>query len=105
MKEFVHGLVKRQKWIEGQRNIHVNEIMMILDLKQSEGSWPIGRVYRVIAGSDGIVWSALIWTQGAEFHRPAIDLCLLETAHKVDSDTQDDPVSTGTRAGDVGESP
>ena len=105
LKEFIPGLTERQKWNEGQRNLHVNDIVMILDRNQSRGNWPIGRVERVFTGPDGVVRSAWIWTQGTELHRPAVDLCLLEPAHKVDSETQDDPVCNGTRAGDVGESP
>ena len=60
-----------------REDLKEGSIVMCLDEKSSRGTWPMGRVTRVIKSGDGHVRSAMIKTQNGEYHRPISKLCLL----------------------------
>ena len=96
MKEYLPRLTERRKWLVHHRNLTVGDIVIVIDRENSVGNWPTGRVMETFAGQDGVVRSALVRTQGSEYHRPVAKLCLLEEA-----DQQTNVFRPENRAGDV----
>ena len=104
MREYVPCLTERRKWLTGQKNLQVGDIVVIIDPDSPRGTWPIGKVTRVCIGDNKVVRSAFVQTRGTELHRPATKLCLLESADVRDGVSEDlssVPSSVGHRAGDV----
>ena len=71
-------LQQRTKWMQPQRNISVNDVVLLLDESSPCNVWPIGRVIQVIPDSQGLVRRATIKTTKGIFDRPIHKLCLLE---------------------------
>ena len=89
LKEIVPKLNSRSKWTKPNRNVAVNDIVLIIDPAHRRGEWPLGRVEEVFPGPDGVVRSAsvAIWT-GTKTKtklctRAVHQLCVLET-EKID---------------------
>ena len=83
LREYLSSLQQRQKWNELQRNVEVNDIVLVLDDKAPRCSWPFGRVLEVHTNKkDGLVRSAKIKTITSVMVRPISKLILLEQAHE-----------------------
>jgi Family of unknown function (DUF5641) len=83
MREFLPSLTERKKWLHGQKNLNVGDIVIVIEPDTTRGKWPIVRVVEVYTGPDGVVRSAIVRirssTNTTELHRPAVKLCLLES--------------------------
>lgn len=83
MREYLPSLTERQKWLYGQKNLNVGDIVIVIEPDTPRGEWPIARVVKVFTGPDGVVRSAIVHlrsaTKTSELHRPAVKLCLLES--------------------------
>ena len=77
-REYLPLLQQRTKWMQPQRNISVDDVVLLLDESTPRNVWPIGRVIEVIPDSQGLVRRATIKTAKGIFHRPIHKLCLLE---------------------------
>ena len=77
-REYLPLLQQRTKWMQPQRNISVDDVVLLLDESSPRNVWPIGRVIEVIPDSQGLVRRATIKTAKGIFHRPIHKLCLLE---------------------------
>lgn len=99
MREYLPSLTERKKWLHGQKNLNVGDIVIVIESDTPRGKWPIARVTEVFAGPDGVVRSAKVRlrspTNTTELHRPAVKLCLLKSW-----DTEDASVNE-RRAGHV----
>ena len=62
MKEYLPQLQRRQKWNEVERNLEVDDTVLLTDQNFSRGQWPLARVVEVKKGKDGCVRSAQIRT-------------------------------------------
>ena len=62
--------------------------MLVKDEGMPRGTWPLGRVLEVFAGTDGLVRSVVVKTIRGIFARPIVKICLLEGV-----DLNDDVVS------------
>ena len=83
LREYLPSLQQRQKWNKLQRNVEVNDIVLVLDEKTPRCSWPLGRVLEVHTNKkDGLVRSAKIKTITSVMVRPISKLILLERAHE-----------------------
>ena len=83
LREYLPSLQQRQKWNKLQRNVEVNDIVLVLDEKTFRCSWPLGRVLEVHTNKeDGLVRSAKIKTITSVMVRPISNLTLLEQAHE-----------------------
>ena len=58
LREYVPNLIERRQWLRPRRNLAVNDLVLVVTPNSPRGTWPIGRVTRVIAGPDGVVRSA-----------------------------------------------
>jgi hypothetical protein len=99
IREYLPSLTERKKWLHGQKNLNVGDIVIVIESDTHRGKWPIARVTEVFAGPDGLVRSAKVRlrspTNTTELHRPAVKLCLLKSW-----DTEDASVNE-RRAGHV----
>ncbi|XP_066961292.1 uncharacterized protein [Macrobrachium rosenbergii] len=75
-REYLPLLQDRQKWTTTRREVQVNDIVLCLDERLPRGTWPLGRVLRVILGSDGHVRRAEVKAQNGVYLRPVQKLCL-----------------------------
>lgn len=87
--EFVPTMMERRKWIVNDHNLCADDVVAVLDRKNSRGQWVIGTISRPLAGSDGIVRSAWVRIpnpggpeETTEIHRPSTRLALLEPFEK-----------------------
>ena len=96
MKEYLPQLQRRQKWNEVERNLEVDDIVLLTDQNFPRGQWPLARIVEVKKGKDGLVRSAKIRTSStvvtrakrkrrgevkrttAILERPVTKLCHLE---------------------------
>ena len=78
IKEYLPSL---QKWNKPQRNLVVNDIVLLLDEKIPCSSWTLGRVLEVYSNrKDGLVCSAKVKTRMSELVRHVDKIVLLEAA-------------------------
>ena len=81
-KEYIPTLALRSKWRKDVANLAQGDIVIVKDSSNPRGTWPVGRILRVIPGADGVVRSAVVWVNKTELHRPVHKLALLESADK-----------------------
>ena len=80
-REYLPSLQQRQKWNKPQRNLAVNDIVLILDENTPRSIWPLGRVIEVYSNrGDGLVRSAKVKTRSTELVRPVDKIVLLESS-------------------------
>ena len=80
LHEYLPTLQQRQKWLRPQRNLAVNDLVMLVDENVPRGHWLLGRVTKVFPGRDGLVRVAEVKTKTNIFKRPISKLCFLEAA-------------------------
>jgi hypothetical protein len=78
IREYIPNLQQLEKWRTEKRNVCVGDMVLIVEDNVKRSQWPIGRVTRVLKGTDNLVRSAFVQTASAELHRPIAKLCLLE---------------------------
>ena len=78
IKEYIPSLQQRHKWQQEQRNVRVGDIVLIADDNVKRNQWRLGRVINSFPGSDGLVRSVEVRTEGGTLKRPVTKLCLLE---------------------------
>ena len=63
LREIVPKLNSRSKWTQPNRNLRVNDIVLVINPEQRRGEWPLGRFVEVFPGPDGVVRSAsvILW--------------------------------------------
>ena len=80
-REYLPSLQQRQKWNKPQRNLAVNDIVLLLDENTPRSIWPLGRVIEVYSNrEDGLVRSAKVKTRSTELVRPVDKIVLLESS-------------------------
>ncbi|XP_063391892.1 uncharacterized protein LOC134677381 isoform X2 [Cydia fagiglandana] len=75
--EYLHTLQQRHKWFDGQKNIVVGTLVLIVNEQCSPMKWKIGRVVQLHPGSDGICRVVTVRTESGELKRPIVKLCPL----------------------------
>ena len=81
ISEYLPNLQRRQRWVEGKRNLSVGDLVLVRDDNTPRGQWPLGRISKTFPGSDGLVRSVEVRTASGCYVRPITKLCLLEGAH------------------------
>jgi hypothetical protein len=71
------SLVPRQKWSIHQRDVKVDDIVLLSDPAPERGKWTKGRVTRVSPGRDGKVRNVTVKTANNEYERPITKLVVL----------------------------
>lgn len=77
-KEYLTQLQERQRWSTTGRNLHVGDVVMIVDETWPRSSWPLGRVVETFPDRKGLVRQVKVKTKTSELLRPVTKLCLLQ---------------------------
>ena len=73
VREYLPSLQQRQRWNKPQRNLAVNDVVLLLDENTPHSIWPLGRVLEVYHNrKDGLVHSANVQTKLSvpKLHKP-----------------------------------
>ena len=77
--EYLHLLQRRQKWLTPERNLKLNDLVLLFDESQPRNVWPKGIVVEVFPDRDNLVRRAKVKTaSGKTLMRDVRKLCLLE---------------------------
>ena len=68
---------QRSKWHNPKRNLHPDDLVIIVDDTAPRSSWLMGRVVKALPGPGGLVRSVLVKTKSSILQRPIDKLCLL----------------------------
>lgn len=79
-KEYLPTLQIRSKWLRHKRNLHVGDVVVLVDDQLPRNCWQLGRVLDTFTGPDGLVRSVKVLTRNATLVRPVHKLCLVESA-------------------------
>ena len=82
LKEYLPTLTVRNKWRSEQRDLQLNDLVLVVDEIVPRGQWPLGRVTGVFPSADGRIRSVKVKTSTGEYHRPASKICFLEEEPK-----------------------
>ena len=86
-REYLPSLQQRQKWSKPQRNLAVNDIVLLLDENTPHSVWLLGRVLEVNSNrKDGLLCSAKVKTRMSVYVRPVDKIVLLEAADMTNKD-------------------
>ncbi|XP_022827101.1 uncharacterized protein LOC111356845 [Spodoptera litura] len=75
--EYLTQLSTRSKWRQSQKNLSLNDIVIIKDENLPPGKWALGRVVELHPGSDGHVRVVTLKTKNGLIKRPVVKLCIL----------------------------
>ncbi|TRY81024.1 hypothetical protein TCAL_12800, partial [Tigriopus californicus] len=73
-EDYLPGLITRAKWRSINRNILVNDLVLIVEQGLPRNQWLIGRVIQTISDNKGVVRQAPIKTKNRELVRPIVKL-------------------------------
>lgn len=76
-REYLLQLQQRPKWQKGQRNLEVNDLVLIKEDNLPPLNWKLGRIIAVYPGSDNKVRVVTIKTGQGIIKRPVVKLCPL----------------------------
>lgn len=77
VREYLPALQCRQRWLQPQRNLREDDIVLIADNTSPRGSWQMGRVLEVFPDQKGLVRRVKLKTATSTLTRPITKLCLL----------------------------
>ena len=80
LREYLPTLQMRQKWETRSRNFAVDDIVLLVGETTQRSQWPLARVVEAVKGSDGLVRTLKLLTQGKLVARPVTKVVLLEGA-------------------------
>lgn len=89
LHEYLPGITERSKWINEQRNLEKNDVVLILDNKAPRGQWATGIVSEAFPGEDKIVRYVTVTVSERSYRRPVTGLCLLKPANEIGSGVSD----------------
>jgi len=81
-RSYVPSLQERSKWTQPQRNIQVNDLVLVADDNVPRYKWPLGKVTEVYVGPDGLVRSVQVRCKDSSLKRPITKICLLEATEE-----------------------
>jgi hypothetical protein len=84
MTEYIPNLTERIKWTRNERALHLNDLVLVADKTNERGTWPVGRVTKLMPGKDGVVRTAVVKTKSGEYTRPVIKLFVFREADEVE---------------------
>jgi hypothetical protein len=83
-KKYLQTLQKRSRWNMPQNNFAVGDVVLLMDKKFHQSSWPKAIVTATESGTDGFVRTIRVRTSnGMEYHRDVSKLALLEAAGEI----------------------
>lgn len=75
--EYVNRLQSRPKWLKPQKNLEVDDLVIIFDERLPPGQWPLARIIDVHPGTDGKVRVVSLKSNGKIYKRPVSKVALL----------------------------
>ncbi len=78
LRSYLSTCAYRDKWRRQSRPLEVRDIVFVKDETLRVREWPVARVEKIYAGSDGQVRAADIRCGGRTYTRPTVKLILLE---------------------------
>ena len=81
-REYLPTLTERNKWLVDCKQMNVGNLVLIAEDNESRGRWHLGKVAKLLPGSDGRVRSVEVRTAVGTMVRPVAKLCLLEENHE-----------------------
>ena len=69
IREWLPALNVRRKWLTVERDIQVDDVVLVMSPKTPRGHWPLGRIVQVYPGKDGHVRVAKVQVGKEEFLR------------------------------------
>ena len=86
VKEYLPLLQRRQKWNKAQRNLQVDDVVLVADMNTPRCHWPLGRVIEVFADKKGFVRAVMVRTAASVLKRPISKLVLVLESETTDSE-------------------
>ncbi|XP_071794595.1 uncharacterized protein [Asterias amurensis] len=83
--EYLPALPVRQKWSKPQRNVQVDDMVLVVDNDLPMNKWLLGRVVETYPGKDQLVRAVKVKTKSSTLTRPVQKLCLLEAVEGMES--------------------
>ncbi|CAM1295397.1 Uncharacterised protein r2_g452 [Pycnogonum litorale] len=80
MSEYLSLLQQRGKWSSEQKEVTIDDIVILIDPSQPRGSWPLGRITKVWPGKDGHVRIVEVLSSGKTYRRPITRVAPLLTS-------------------------
>ncbi|CAG2256055.1 unnamed protein product [Mytilus edulis] len=78
LREYLPTLQQRRKWQREERDVEIDDIVLVADERIQRGQWPLGRIVEVTRSRDGHIRSCVVKTSQSHILRPINKLCLLE---------------------------
>lgn len=82
-REYLSEMQQRTKWKGSTSKLDIGDMVLLADDNAPPLSWKLGRVLRLITGSDGIARVADITTNKGCVRRSLVRLCKLPTAEEL----------------------
>jgi len=73
-KEYLHTLHQRSKWTKPQKNLGLNDLVLIHEDNLPPLQWKLGRIVKVFPGKDNVVRVAEVVTRSGHLTRPVAKL-------------------------------
>lgn len=67
---YLNTLQQRTKWHQRDRNLQINDVVLLYDKNAAPCTWPLGRVKELHPGADGLVRVATVQTSSSVYKRP-----------------------------------
>jgi hypothetical protein len=86
--EFLPPLITRAKWRNQQRNLKIDDVVLLADDNLKRNHWRVGRIVATYPDVKGNVRSVRVRIRGdpvVEYDRPAVRCCLLEETPTLDA--------------------
>ena len=68
------NLIRRQKWFQPERNVQVDDVVLLAESMQQRSKWVMGRVLETYLDKHGTVRAVLLKTSGSTMKRPIAKL-------------------------------
>lgn len=89
--EYLIQLAARSKWRQPQRNLQLNDVVLIHDENLPPGKWSMGRVIELHQGKDGYVRVVSLKTKNGVIKRPIVKVSrLLENENQSEDQSKQD---------------
>ena len=78
------SLLPRQKWHAENRNVRVDDFVIVESPNAIRGKWNVGRIVEVYPGQDGKVRNMRVKTRTGEYQRPITKIAVIQPAEGYD---------------------
>lgn len=87
-RDYLTTLNQRSKWKTKQRNLALDQLVLIQDANVPQSHWLTGRVQQLHQGKDGLIRVATVRTPNGQIKRPIVKLIPLPINDDSDNDSE-----------------